>query len=87
MTKNELIVKRKIHLLFAGGVLIVLAISTVTEILAGGGFLSAVWNAVREIRPMEYIMILLFWYVCAFHKPKDDWNGSFTTLNLRDTGK
>ena len=87
MTKNELIAKRKIHLLFAGGLLIVLAVSIVTGLIAGGSFLSAMWNAFREIRPVEYAMILLFWYVCAFHKPKDGWNGSFTTLNLRDTGK
>ena len=87
MMKNELIAKRKIHLLFAGGLLIVLAISVITEMIAGGSFLSAMWNAFREIRPMEYAMILLFWYVCAFDKPKDVWNGSLTTLNLRDTGK
>ena len=87
MTKNELIAKWKIHLLFAGGLLSALAISIVPEVLAGESFLSAMWNAVREIRPMEYAMFLLFWYFCAFHKPEDGWNGSLTTLNLRDTGK
>ena len=83
MTKNELIAKSKIHLLFAGGLLIILTISIVTEMIAGESFLSAMWNAFSEIRPMEYAMFLLFWYACAFHKFKDDWNGSLTTLNLR----
>lgn len=87
MTKNELIAKWKIHLLFAGGFLVVLAFNIVTEMIAGESFLSAMWNALGEIRPMEYVMIILFWYVCAFQKPEDNWSGSFTTLNLRDTGK
>ncbi len=83
MTKNEFISKWKIHLLFSGGFLAAVAFTVAANIVAGERFLDAAWSAIREIKPTETIMLILFWYVCVFHQPKNEWNSSFTTLNLR----
>lgn len=85
--KNGFIANLKVHLLFAAMLLIALSIGITTEIVGGQSFSGAVWNTISDIRPMEYAMFLLFWYVCAVHKPRDERNGGLTTLNLRDTGR
>ena len=84
---NEVIANLKVHLLFAAGFLIALTFGITTEIVGGQRLPGAIWNTVSQIRPMEYAMFALFWYVCAVHKARDERNGSLTTLNLRDTGR
>ena len=87
MTKNKLISGWKIHLLFGGGFLAALAFSVMTNIVAGERFFDAAWSAVRAIRPVEVVMLISFWYACAFYRPKNEWTSSFTTLNLRSEQK
>jgi hypothetical protein len=82
MTKSEFLSRWKIHLLFGGGFLVALASSVVTNIIAGERFYEATWSAIREIRLMEVVMLISFWYASVFYLPKDEWDGSFTTLNL-----
>ncbi|MDQ3174586.1 MAG: hypothetical protein M3Q91_12910 [Acidobacteriota bacterium] len=80
--RGEYISKWKMHLLFGGGFLAAIAFSVVVNMVAGEHFSEAAWSAVREIRPIEVVMLVAFWYYCAFYQPKDEWSSSFTSLNL-----
>ncbi|MGH9881835.1 MAG: hypothetical protein ACRD6N_10395 [Pyrinomonadaceae bacterium] len=82
MNPREFLAKRKAHLIFAGALLFVLAFNITIGFTAGQTFLGATWRAISEIRPMDYLMFALFGYACAVHRPKDDWDSSFITLNL-----
>jgi hypothetical protein len=75
--------KWKIHLLFGGSFLAAIAFSIAVNMLAGKRFSEAAWSAVREIRPIEVIMLAAFWYGLAFYQPKDEWSSPFISLNLR----
>src|SRR5207237_3384521 len=55
MNRKEFFRKWKVHLFFGGGLLLVLAISVVTNFLSGQTFLRATLGALREIRPVEYV--------------------------------
>jgi len=82
MNPREFLAKRKTHLIFVGVFLFVLAFNIIIGFMAGQTFLGATWRAINEIRPMDYLMFALFWYACAVHRPKDDWDSSLITLNL-----
>ena len=82
MNPREIFAKRKTHLFFGSTLLFVLAFNIAAGFTAGETFLDATWRAISEIRPMEYIMFALFWYACAVHRPKDDWDSSLISLNL-----
>jgi hypothetical protein len=80
--RGEYISKWKIHLLFGGGFVGALAFSIVVNMVAGEHFSAAAWSAVLETKPIEVVMLVAFWYYCAFYQPKDEWSSSFTSLNL-----
>ena len=82
MNPRQFLAKWKIHLFFVGYLLFVLAFNITIGSPAGQTFLGATWQAMSDIRPMEYAMLALFWYACAVHRPKDDWESSLITLNL-----
>jgi hypothetical protein len=82
MNPREFLAKRKTHLFFVGALLFALTLDITIGFMAGQTFLGATWRAISEIRPMEYIMFALFWYACAVHRPKDDWDSSLISLNL-----
>ena len=71
---KEFLAKWKTHLFFAGAFLSVLVFNITIGFTAGQTFLGATWRAIGEIRAMDYLMFALFWYVCAVHRPKDDWD-------------
>ena len=82
MNPAEFLAKRKIHLIFAGAFVLVLALNIIIDFTPGQTFLGATWKALSEIRPMDYIMFALFWYALAVHRPKDDWGSRLIALNL-----
>ncbi len=82
MNPRDFLTKRKKHLIFMGIFLLVLTFNITIGFMAGQTFVAATWKAISEIRPMEYLMFALFWYACAVHRPKDDWESSLITLNL-----
>ncbi len=82
MNRREFLAKWKTHLFFVGALLFVLVLSFMLNFTAGQTLRGATWRAISEIRPMEYIMFALFWYACAVHRAKGDWDSSLTTLNL-----
>jgi hypothetical protein len=79
---KEFLAKRKAHLIFGGGFLFVIALNIIIGFTSDQTFLGGSWRAISEIRPMEYIMFALFWYACALHRPKDEWESSLISLNL-----
>jgi len=87
MNPKEFPAKRKAHLIFAGAFLLALGFGVTTELIAGQTFLGATWNAISEIRPMDYLMFALFWYGFAVYHPVDGWYSPLTTLNLSSNQK
>ena len=75
----------KLHALFGGALTLIFVVSLTLKIASGERLLQASWNSFKEIRPVEWMMILLFWYSAAFHKPRDEWSSnSMTTLGLSE---
>jgi hypothetical protein len=73
----------KVHLVFAGGVTLILLFGVLSKMASGERFFQALWNSVKDGRPTEWLMILLFWYMCAFQRPQNSWTtGQVTTLGL-----
>ena len=81
MTTNRLFHNGKEHLFFGGGFLLAIAIAVAMNFFSGQTFLSATIDALRQIKPFEYIMFLLFWYwVARGQQTKTE--TTFTSLNL-----
>ena len=81
MNRKEFLRKWKVHLFFGGGFLLVLAINVVINFLSGQTFWRATLGALREIRPVEYIMFVLFWYGFTRGRRSDS-RPTLATLNL-----
>ena len=72
-----------VHLVFAGGITLVLFFGVLSKMASGERFFPALWNTVKDGRPLEWLMIVLFWYAFAFQKPQNNWTtGEVTTLGL-----
>lgn len=82
MNTREFVTKHKVHFFFVSIFLFVLALTIAIDFMAGHTFLGATWKAISGVRPMDYLMFGLFWYVCATQRPKDDWDSSLISLNL-----
>ena len=81
MKIKQLFKRFKVHLIFGGGFMLVFAINVVMNAFDGQTVLRAIVSSLQGIRPMEYLMFALFWYVLARGKESDARSG-FTTLNL-----
>jgi len=81
MNRKEFFRKWKVHLFFGGGLLLILAINIVINFLSGHTFLRATLGAFGEIRPVEYMMFVLFWYWFA-RGNKSESHDTLTTLKL-----
>lgn len=82
MNPREFLTKNKVHFIFVGAFLFVLAFNITIDFTAGQTFLGATWKAISGIRPMDILMFAGFWYACAVQRPKDDWDSSLISLNL-----
>ena len=82
MSPKEFMVKRRRDLVFVGAFLVALAFNITIALMAGESFPAATWRGISEIRPIDYMLLALFWYACAFHRPKDEWESSLIALNL-----
>jgi hypothetical protein len=82
MNPREFSAKRKTYLIFVGAFLLALVFNITIGLMSGESLLGATWTGVSELRPMDYVMFALFWYACAVHQPKDDWQSSLISLNL-----
>jgi len=82
---KEFLAKRKAHLIFGSAFLLVLIVNVIIGFTEGQTFLGATSRALSEIRPMDYLMLAGFWYACAVHRPKDDWDSPLISLNLSRT--
>jgi hypothetical protein len=77
--------KRKFTLHLAGPFYLSSSSVRYPPMMSGEGFLRAAWHALRETRPVEWLMIILFWYAAAFQKPQNGWTrGPLTTLGLSE---
>jgi hypothetical protein len=73
MNRTELLAKWKTHFIFLGVFVSVLAFNTTTNLAAGQGLQTSTWNAIREVAPMDYAMLVLFWYFSVVRRPEDGW--------------
>lgn len=73
----------KVHIMFSVALALALLVAVIPRMAAGERLLQALWNSVRDIRPVEWLMIFIFWYSAASPRPKDEWSSnSITTLGL-----
>lgn len=73
----------KVHLVFAGGVTLVLLFGVLSRMASGERFLQALGHSVKDGPPVEWLMIALFWYAYAFQRPQNRWTtGGVTSLGL-----
>ena len=86
MNPREFIVKRRTHLVFVGAFLLALAFNITLGLMAGESFPGAAWKGLSEIRPMDYIMLVLFWYA-SVSRPKDEWQSSLVALKLSGSSR
>lgn len=82
MNRESFLAQWKTHLTFAGLFVLVLGFNIVLGLGHGKGLLDAAWWSISEIRPMDYLMFVLFWYACAVPAFRDGWHTSLITLNL-----
>ena len=82
---KEFFAKRKVHLIFGSALPLVLTLNVIIGFTEGQTLLGAVWKAISEIKPMDYVLLALFWYACAVHPPKDEWASPLISLNLSQT--
>lgn len=84
MLKQQL-ARIRVHLVFAVGIILVLSIGVITRMSSGERFTQALWNTVKEGRPVEWLMVFLFWYAFAFPPKRDRWtNKNVTGLELTE---
>jgi hypothetical protein len=81
VSETKLFHKWKVHLFFGGGLWLVFAISITINLLSGHTLFSATIDALRQIRPMEYVMFFLFWYWFARGQQTNS-RPTLTSLNL-----
>lgn len=75
---------RKVHVLFSLGLLIMLLIGTIPRMAADERLFQALWGALTDVRPIEWIMFFLVWWALAKNNLSE---GRFTTpqtLGLAD---
>jgi hypothetical protein len=84
MTAREFLKRWKTHLVFGGGFLLVFIINVAVNLASGQPFLRAMGAALSEIRPMDYVLFVTFWYAVARGRDQEP-RPRFTTLNLRDS--
>jgi hypothetical protein len=73
----------RVHLVFAGGITLALLFGVLSKMVSGERFFQAFWNSVKDGRPLEWLMIVLFWYAYAFQRPQNSWTtGEVTSLGL-----
>ena len=85
MNPRGFLAKRKVHLIFAGALILALAFNITIDLAAGQPFLGATGKAISEIRPMEYLMVAIFWYASAVYHPTDGWYSPLITLKLSES--
>jgi hypothetical protein len=81
VSKNKFSRNWKVHLFFGGGLLLAFAINVSISFFSGQTLLRATLDAFRQIRPVEYIMFILFWYWFARGQQPNS-RPKFTGLNL-----
>jgi hypothetical protein len=65
--------KLMVHLVFGGGLTLILLVSVISKVASGERVPLAIWNSLRETRPFEWVMILLFWWIAASQRVKGQW--------------
>ena len=73
----------RVHLIFGGAVTLWLLLGVLPYTLDAQSFIPALWTAIKDIRPMEWVVVLCLLFSIAF--PRDRHNPRTTTLGL--TGK
>ena len=84
MTVTEFTSKWKTHLLFLGLLITLVVLNAAVRTLEGESLLSACLGSLKELNPTEIVLFVALWYGTAFGATKDEWQQSFTVLNLHD---
>jgi hypothetical protein len=71
------------NLWFGGAVLLLLTAGVISGLFSGEAFNVAVWNSIKQGRPLERMMFFLFWYAAVFSPNLDFWwNRRVTSIGL-----
>jgi hypothetical protein len=75
---------RKTHIVFSLGLLIILLIGLIPRMASGERFFRALWSALTDVRPVEWVMFFTLWYAFAKDNLRKGWFKSSQTLGLAD---
>lgn len=81
---QKVISKWKIHVLFAGLMLLAFTITLVINLFEGTGMKGALKNAALEAKPVEVITFIILWYCAATGRLQGERTSHLTLLNLKD---
>lgn len=78
---------RRAHLVFSIGLVIVLLAGLVPRMASGEPFFQAVWGALTDVRPGEWLMFFVFWYALTKNILRDGWFRPPQSLGLADQNR
>jgi len=86
MTKEQL-AKLRIHLALASLFFLAFAFTVAMKLFAGQVFSTAVWHSITDVRPFEWLMIVIVWWTAASSVNSDAWNTKGLGLLLSEIRK
>jgi hypothetical protein len=61
--------KLKVHIVFGVGLVAVFLFGLVSHLISDERLLQASWGAIKDVRPVEWLMFFVIWYSVACGKP------------------
>jgi hypothetical protein len=74
----------KVHFIFSFALAIILLIGLAPRMVSGQGFFPSLLGALSDIRPVEWMMFILFWVVFAKNNLEQAYFQPPQTLGLAD---
>jgi len=86
MTKKQL-ANLQIHLGLASLFFLAFAISVAMKLFAGQVFSTAIWHSITDVRPFEWLMIVIVWWTAASSFNSEAWKTKGLGLLLSEIRK
>jgi hypothetical protein len=72
--RKERLRKLRVHLLIGSLYFVAFTISITMKLFAGEVFSTALWHSITDVRPVEWMMLVIVWWTAASSLNSDAWN-------------